>query len=62
MTTAIPARSPTSVAPLPTWGSGPTLPISVPEPLPFSMPIDTRDRKNAAYPDWFMDLGVCRSR
>ena len=38
MTTAIPARCPTPVAPLPPWGSGPTLPLSVPKTLPFSMP------------------------
>ena len=40
MTTALPARCPTPVASLPPWASGPTLPLSVPKTLQFSMPID----------------------
>ena len=38
MTTALLARCPAPVAPLPPRGSGPTLPLSVPKTLPFSMP------------------------
>ena len=41
MTTALLARCPTSVAPLPPRGSARTLTLSVPKTLPFSMPIDT---------------------
>ncbi len=41
MTTALSARCPTPVAPLPPWASGRTLTLSVPKTLPFSMPIDT---------------------
>ena len=38
MTTALLARCPAPVAPLPPRGSGPTLPLSMPKTLPFSMP------------------------
>jgi len=41
MTTALLARCPAPVAPLPPRGSGPTLPLSLPKTLQFSMPIDT---------------------
>ena len=38
MTTALLARCPAPVAPLPPLGSGPTLPLSLPKTLQFSMP------------------------